>query len=114
MPNFKAVIRSINKRRLTPDDRDDQKTCPRNAECLLNGMCLSKNIVYQATVTSKGKRESYVCLTSTIFMARLVHRKELFWKVNIIRTLKDQSKEYNTNNVGSPVGATVLEREQKV
>lgn len=105
MPNMKATIQSINKRKVKQEDDVGGRTCScrRNAECPLNGECLSKNIVYQATVTSEGRKEAYVGLTSTTFKARLANHKRSFRSESMraqtelskhIWDLKDEGKDY--------------------
>jgi hypothetical protein len=47
-------------------------SCPKNAICPLDGNCLAKKIIYQATVTQgNSKTETYIGLTATTFKARL-------------------------------------------
>jgi hypothetical protein len=53
--------------------------CPKNATCPLDGQCLEKNIVYQATVTaSDGGIEKYIGLTAPPFKSRLGNHKKSF------------------------------------
>ena len=66
-------------------------SCPRNAICPLVGQCLSKNIIYQATVKSDVKEETYVGLTATDFKSRLANHKASF-KSNMKRNTTELSK----------------------
>ena len=40
------------------------------SECPLNGICLTRNVIYQATVASEGKEETYIGLTGDEFKSR--------------------------------------------
>ena len=51
----------------------------KNAVCPLDGQCLEKNIVYQATVSSSdGATEKYVGITAPPFKKRLGNHKKSF------------------------------------
>ena len=54
------------------------KVNPKNATCPLEGECLAKDIIYQATVTSEGKEETHVGVTATTFKSRLASHKASF------------------------------------
>ena len=57
MPNVKTTIEGNNKKILrnskNTTETERKCSCPKNAECPLDGKCLSKDIVYRATVTSE-------------------------------------------------------------
>ena len=94
MPNMKSVIEADNKKKLnvTTEKENERKcSCPRNAICPLEGQCLSKNIIYQATVKSDVKEETYVGLTATDFKSRLANHKASF-KSNTKRNTTELSK----------------------
>ena len=81
MPNVKSLIAGSNKRlrRKNNNHVEERKcNCPRNAECPLGGECLTKDIVYQATVTCQEKEETYVGVTATTFKSRLANHKSTF------------------------------------
>ena len=81
MPSVKSVIEADNKKKLnvtTKKENEKKCSCPRNAICPLEGQCLSKNIIYQATVKSNDKEETYVGLTATNFKSRLANHKTSF------------------------------------
>ena len=67
MPNVKTTIEGNNKKilRNSKSTAETERKCsyPKNAECPLDGKCLSKDIVYRATVTSEKSKETYVGLT---------------------------------------------------
>ena len=57
--------------------------CSKNAVCHLNGNCLEKNVVYQATViSSDGDTANYIGLSAPRFKDRLANHKKSFknWK----------------------------------
>ena len=54
----------------------------------LQGQCLNKNIVYQASVTSKNKTETYIGLISTDFKTRVANHKQTFKNNNLISSCK--------------------------
>ena len=110
MPNVKTTIEGNNKKILR-NSKSMAKTerkcnCPKNVECPLNSKCLSKDIVYRATVTSESSKETYVGLIATTFKARLANHKASFrteTKRNAtelskhIWTLKDNNLDYTIN-----------------
>ena len=75
-PSMKQVIDGHNKtiigKAKQPEQDQTVKTCNcRNKnECPLEGQCLQKELVYQATVTTSEKKEIYVGLTATEFKTR--------------------------------------------
>ena len=81
-------------------------SCPKakKAECPLSGQCLTKNVVYKATVTTQGKPDMYYYgLASTTFKERysghssdfrLRHRQGTALAKHIWR-LKDKNEEYS-------------------
>ena len=57
--------------------------CSKNAVCPLNGNCLEKKVVYQATViSSDGDTANYIGLSAPRFKDRLANHKKSFknWK----------------------------------
>ena len=44
--------------------------CRKKEDCPLNGECLVSEVVYQATVTTRDEKETYIGLTATQFKAR--------------------------------------------
>ena len=81
MPNMKSIIDNDNKRKLRAAQEQQavrKCNCPKNAVCPLEGECLAKEIIYQATVKSEGKEETCVGLTATDFKSRLANHKASF------------------------------------
>ena len=85
LPSFGHAIKAHNNKLLTPDttsNSTDNRTCSCRtpADCPLDGNCLAKNIVYQATVTdtNTGNTETYVGSTSTDFKTRLGNHRQNF------------------------------------
>ena len=78
MPNVKSTIDAHNKRLLKqPNSREaisdaNLCNCRKKEDCPLENQCLTKGIVYQATVTTEQGSESYVGLTDTDFKSSRV------------------------------------------
>ena len=75
------IIEGENKRKLNTSNslnKERKCNCPKTKTCPLNGECLTRNIVYQATVTNGTNTETYVGLTATTFKARLANHKASF------------------------------------
>ena len=90
---MKQLIDGHNKTILKKDNQPVQdknvKTCNcRNRnDCPLQGECRQKEIVYQATVTTREEKETYVGLTATAFKTR--------WR-NHQMSFKHEKKRYDT------------------
>ena len=73
MNNMKQEISNHNKSSLKPKPSPIQRdcNCPKK-KCPLDGKCLSKGVIYQATVTRKDtkKEETYIGLTENQFKTR--------------------------------------------
>ena len=88
MPNMAKVLSSHN-RKIMEEQKfpvtnvstaaERKCSCRSTVNCPLSGKCLSKNIVYQAIVTTRvngiDKEFKYVGLTSTSFKDRLANHK---------------------------------------
>ena len=72
MPNLQSKISAHNKNMLKGDERTTTRTCNCRvkAKCPLAEECLTKNVIYQAVVTTPHGKESYVGLTATEFKTR--------------------------------------------
>ena len=77
MPNMKQIISSRNKVLLTSEKTESTTqtkdcNCKKNTTCPLEGKCLAKSVVYQATVTRHDNQmqETYVGLTANTFKIR--------------------------------------------
>ena len=57
--------------------------CRRAAECPLDGDCMARNIVYQATISTDNSKETYIGLTATNFKSRLYNHKASFSKQSL-------------------------------
>ena len=110
MPNVKQIIDGHNKTILKKAEQQDQDNldrtcnCRKKEECPLNRECLTKEIVYQATVKSQESTETYVGLTSNEFKTRWRNHKISFNKESRknetelskhIWQLKDRKQEYD-------------------
>ena len=78
--NMKRVIQSHNSKILNKQMISDSKccSCPKNkkSDCPLDNKCLSKSIIYKATVEKSGK--FYVGVTESEFKKRLAKHKHSF------------------------------------
>jgi len=76
-PNMGKIISSHNSKLLSKETNENEKTCNcGKKECPLGGNCLLKNLIYQATVTTKEDppvEKHYVGQTSTTFKERLAN-----------------------------------------
>ena len=82
MPNIKQIISRHNKniiKKNTPQETTRKCNCRNTNECPLNGECLTKNIVYQATVTDmSNNKETYVGITANSFKTRYTAHRASF------------------------------------
>ena len=90
IPNVKAIIEGNSRKLLknnTNAEEERKCNCPSSTICPLEGECLAKDVVYQATVTCGDKEETYVGITVTAFKSRLANHKA---------TLKTEQKRNST------------------
>ena len=92
MPNMKRKVDTHNMQTLkTNQQQTDTRTCNCRimTDCPLDGKCLTKSVVYQATVTETNtdKTETYVGLCETDFKARYYNHRSTF---------KHENKQNNT------------------
>ena len=92
MPNMKRKIDTHNMQTLkTNQQQNDTRRCNCRVkqDCPLDGKCLTKSVVYQATVTetNTNKTATYVGLCETDFKTRYYNHRS---------TLKHENKQNNT------------------
>ena len=97
MPNVKSIIDKHNKRVLRtvePEIANVERSCNcrKKDQCPLDNQCLTKGIVYQATVTSSEGNESYVGLTDTDFKARFANHNQSFR--NVVHSNQTELSKY--------------------
>lgn len=88
MPNVKSTINARNKRLLKQTNPSESIhvsdaslcNCRKKEDCPLENQCLTRGIVYQATVTTEQESECYVGLTDTDFKSRYANHKQSFRK----------------------------------
>ena len=112
MPNIKSIIQAHNKKLLAREDNESRNqtrkkcNCRKPAECPLSGECLTKGIIYQATVTPKNGdvKQTYIGLTECEFKQRYNNHTSSFRNnakrnatelSNYIWELKDKNIAYN-------------------
>ena len=79
-PNMSQIIAGHNAKVLKQEEQNQREcSCPKTKTCPLDKKCLTKNLVYQATVTIPNQEpKKYVGLTSSDFKARLAVHEQTF------------------------------------
>ena len=104
MPNIKNIIDKHNTNIQKKETIQNQPCNCRNKEnCPLEGKCKEKSLVYQATVTTSDKTETYIGLTENDFKSRFANHKQSFKKEHLknatelskyIWTLKEKGTDF--------------------
>ena len=109
MPNLDSKIKSHNKVLLENDDTKKADTtvklcnCRDRTKCPLDGKCLTKEVVYRATVVSAQEKATYVGITGDEFKTRYRNHLSSFKNESkrnstelskFIWTLKDRKADY--------------------
>ena len=77
--NMERIIKGHNNEIINKNNNIDREGCScRTQRCPLNGECLTKNIVYKATVESINTKKEYIGMTSTTFKDRFSNHKQSF------------------------------------
>lgn len=78
--NIQKIINKHNKRITKKPSPIPQKTCNCRikADCPMNGQCLTKGLIYQATVTTNQSERTYIGLTENTFKTRFSSHKHTF------------------------------------
>ena len=96
--NVKSIIGAHNKRvlqTLEPEVASVEKSCncrKKKDQCPLDNQCLTKGIIYKATVTSSEGNEYYVGLTDTDFNARFANHTQSF--TNLVHSNQTELSKY--------------------
>ena len=82
MPNLGKKISAHNRSVLQQPQAKPTKTCNCRtpSSCPLSGECLTDSVVYQATVKSEGREETYIGLTGDQFKSRYWNHMASFRK----------------------------------
>jgi len=112
MPNIKQIITNHNRAIIARDNTNASTNAGCNCriaeQCPIENKCLTKSIVYQATVTNNntGKEETYIGLSENTFKTRYAQHKASFNNRNksnstrlsqYIWTLKDSNVPHTIN-----------------
>ena len=115
-PNIGKVISARNAKLLADPPAQDDKTCSctRNKECPLGKKCLSKNIVYKATIKQNNlKTETYTGLTCNTFKARLSTHKNSFRNADANQTaLSNHIRELKQKRINHTITWEIIDRGQ--
>ena len=110
------IIAGRNKQVLEDKGGEEQRlcSCTRGKTCPLDGKCLSKNLIYQATVTKpNNETKTYVGLASTEFKKRLAVHKNAFedqTKLNIQTSLSKHVWKVKSEGVQPTVTWKIIDR----
>ena len=82
MPNIKNIVDAHNKKLLKrPNEAMQQEktcNCRKKEECPLGNKCLTRSVIYQATVETDEERQTYIGMTDTEFKTRYRNHKQSF------------------------------------
>ena len=102
---MQKIIAGRNAKILTNEEKPLRTcSCRKNTPCPLEGKCLEKNLIYNATVTQEdGTQNNYIGNTSTDFKSRLAVHRQSFKSSSLNQTslskhmheLKKQKIEFN-------------------
>jgi len=106
MKNMGSIIKSHNARINKKCKQEQEKTCNcrKKDACPLLGKCLSKSVVYKATVNTENKNKQYIGLTGGSFKDRYRNHTKSFRKAKYAKetelskhiwNLKKARKDYN-------------------
>ena len=97
MLSMATTRRSATKARKTKNKKARKRpvTAEKPADCPLNGQCLTKSVIYQATVTTEddGSKETYIGLTKNVFKERFNGHKMTF------RHFFKQAQQHRTKQI---------------
>ena len=116
-PNIGKVISSRNAKLLADPPAPDVKTCSctRNKVCPLGKKCLSKNIIYKATIKQgyHQKTETYTGLTCNTFKSRLSTHKSSFKNPDVNQTaLSNHIRKLKEKRITHTITWEILDRGQ--
>ena len=87
MPNIYSEITKSNLKVIeeTKNKRNNETTCNCRikASCPVEGKCLTKSVIYKATVTYNNKKQSYIGSTKRSFKTRHYEHMHSFRKKNL-------------------------------
>ena len=106
LPNIENIIKSHNRSIVTQkqDEPQNRCSCRIKSACPLNGNCLAKEIVYEATLETSQREYKYTGLTEAPFKTRYANHKQSFKNKSLqnatelsklVWNLKDQNAPYS-------------------
>ena len=104
MPNIDSTIKSHNNRLISKGADERTCNCRKNNACPVEGHCLDKGVIYEATVKSETETKKYVGLTEGSFKRRLYGHRQSFNNNSLknstelskyIWHLKEKNEEYD-------------------
>ena len=84
MPNMARVISGHNKKLTGSSTTPEEKgcNCRKKEECVLDGRCLTEDLIYRSEVKTEESSKEYLGLTSTSFKTRYTAHKSSFTHAN--------------------------------
>ena len=121
MPNLDALVSSQNKSKLQKDADAEQKiqqerqcNCRDKSRCPLENRCLTKTVVYQATIHHDNKQAKYIGMTENEFKTRYNnHMQNIRTDADKHRTATELSKyiwNLKDNNIDYKLTWEILQR----
>ena len=80
MDNMNNIIKAHNNKMTNtkPSQENDRCNCRKKEECPLPGKCTTKNIIYEAKVSTSDNNKTYIGLTANTFKTRYASHKSSF------------------------------------
>ena len=118
MENMRSIITKHNvsllKKYNTPPPSTNERlcNCRKNTECPLNGECLTKSLVYEATLKTNEDAFTYIGLTGDTFKSRYTAHKSSFTheKYRTSTALSQKIWELKESNINYTLSWSILKK----